>query len=170
MRRLRVLLPIDQSDFSQQALPVAGSILNPENTVITLLQVTRNPSLPETQFPPSSLYGGAYEVQAVKPDPAYKIHLDELRANIASNLRNQVQDNVLRLESEGFRVVTEVRFGDPAEEIVLEAARDYDMIIMATHARSGINRVLLGSVAEKVMRNSDVPVMLFKPEMTKVSA
>lgn len=48
--------------------------------------------------------------------------------------------------------------GDPAEKI-LEAASGYDMIVMSTHGRAGVSRVVLGSVAAKIIRGSPVPVM-----------
>ena len=61
------------------------------------------------------------------------------------------------------RVKTVVRRGDPVNEI-LGAARDEraDLIAMATHGRTGPARVLLGSVAESVLRHSDVPVFLLR--------
>jgi nucleotide-binding universal stress UspA family protein len=56
--------------------------------------------------------------------------------------------------------VTEIREGDPADEILAYGAEiDADAIVMGTHGRSGIERRLIGSVAERVVRNAERPVM-----------
>ena len=67
------------------------------------------------------------------------------------------------LTARGIRVVTLVREGTPTDEI-LAAARDShaDLIAMTTHGRTGPSRLLFGSVAEGVLRQSDVPVVLMK--------
>jgi nucleotide-binding universal stress UspA family protein len=55
-----------------------------------------------------------------------------------------------------------VRFGDPTEEILLEAgAFDADLIAMTTAGRSGLTRTLFGSVAEQVFRRAERPVLLY---------
>jgi nucleotide-binding universal stress UspA family protein len=61
----------------------------------------------------------------------------------------------------GIPVHTEVTRGDPAEMIVdTVSAVDADLIVMTTHGRSGLSRVIYGSVAEAVLRASPVPVLL----------
>jgi nucleotide-binding universal stress UspA family protein len=56
-----------------------------------------------------------------------------------------------------------VQYGNPATEILSVAVREKcDMIIMGTHGRNGIDRVLLGSIAEEVMRNAPCPVLTVK--------
>jgi len=61
--------------------------------------------------------------------------------------------------------VSTIREGTPHKQI-LDYARtnDIDMIIMGTHGRTGLKRALIGSVAEKTVRNSPVPVMMVPPE------
>lgn len=60
-------------------------------------------------------------------------------------------------------VVSEIRDGDPAHEILAYADEiDADAIVMGTHGRSGIERRLIGSVAERVVRNADRPVMTIR--------
>ncbi|MBI3856554.1 MAG: universal stress protein [Planctomycetes bacterium] len=68
------------------------------------------------------------------------------------------------LEEEGYVAWPVVSVGSPAEEILAQGARlDVDLIALATHARSGVERLLEGSVAEAVLRRSPVPVLLQKP-------
>ena len=66
-----------------------------------------------------------------------------------------------RLTHSGLTVETRLAEGSPAEEILrISAAEHADLIIMATHGRSGMERLLLGSVAANVLQNADVPVLL----------
>ncbi|KAB1198987.1 MULTISPECIES: universal stress protein [Haloferax] len=68
-------------------------------------------------------------------------------------------------EKEGVPVETHVLEGTPSREIVEFAERgDCDLIVMGTHGRGGIDRLLLGSVAEKVVRASSVPVLTVRIE------
>jgi nucleotide-binding universal stress UspA family protein len=65
------------------------------------------------------------------------------------------------LSASGLAVRTAVRTGDPAAEII-RGAREYqaDLIAMTTHGRSGLSRLIFGSVAEAVLRRASVPVFL----------
>ncbi|WP_137284305.1 universal stress protein [Halorussus salinisoli] len=63
-------------------------------------------------------------------------------------------------EDRGLEVVTAIEEGTPAETIVeYAAAEDAEMIVMGTHGRSGVDRYVLGSVTEQVVRTSEVPVL-----------
>ena len=65
---------------------------------------------------------------------------------------------------EGVDAKAEVVVGYAAEEIITIAEKEgADMIIMGTHGRKGIDRILFGSVAEKVVKNSPVPVLTIRP-------
>lgn len=77
-------------------------------------------------------------------------------------LTEQAQEFVERTASEfdGVETTGTVRFGDP-HRIILDYATDNDVdcIVMGTHGRTGLDRYLIGSVAERVVRLSDVPVV-----------
>ncbi len=65
-----------------------------------------------------------------------------------------------RAEDRGIKAVTEVEHGIPHREIVsYSGENNIDLIVMGTHGRTGLDRMLLGSVTEKVVRNADVPVL-----------
>ncbi len=67
------------------------------------------------------------------------------------------------LEKKGIRVTTEVKFGKPAEEIIICAETEgIDLIIMSSHGRSGPSRWAFGSVADKVFRSVKTPVMMIR--------
>jgi nucleotide-binding universal stress UspA family protein len=77
----------------------------------------------------------------------------------------------LQNETTKVRIETEVREGDPAEQI-LQAATDHEcaLIVMGTHGRTGLSRLLMGSVAEQVVRKAGCPVLTVKtpvPEMAQ---
>jgi len=67
------------------------------------------------------------------------------------------------LASKGIKVQTEVLLGNPAEEITIYAkTRDCDLIVIASHGRSGPSRWAHGSVADKVFKASGVPILMVK--------
>ena len=75
------------------------------------------------------------------------------------------------LRRRGIRVRTQVRRGEPVDEIV-DCARevDADLIAMTTHGRSGLGRWLFGSVAEAVLRQAEIPVFLMRMTSAQVTA
>jgi nucleotide-binding universal stress UspA family protein len=69
------------------------------------------------------------------------------------------------------RVRLAVQIGTPAETIIDYAHREpIDLIVMATHGRSGLQRWVYGSVADKVLRGADVPVLLVRAHPTREEA
>jgi nucleotide-binding universal stress UspA family protein len=68
------------------------------------------------------------------------------------------------LAAPGVSVDTVLLSGHPADEIVgLARARGCDLLVLATHGRTGFRRAVLGSVAEHVVRNAPCPVLVFRP-------
>ena len=62
-----------------------------------------------------------------------------------------------------------VRFGDPLDEILKEAdAFDADLIAVTTAGRSGVGRAMLGSVADRVFRRAETPVLLYRPSRAEL--
>jgi nucleotide-binding universal stress UspA family protein len=94
----------------------------------------------------------------------HKAYVDRTADTIRSDLaKNQKKKSGVPRESQGIKVFGEVIVGYPAEEILRYAdENDIDLILMATHGRSGIRRWVIGSVADKVLRSSRVPVLLVR--------
>lgn len=70
-----------------------------------------------------------------------------------------------RADSAGAETATDVRVGSPHRQILEYAEENgVDLVVMGTHGRTGLNRYLLGSVTEKVVRLSDVPVLTVRRE------
>lgn len=82
--------------------------------------------------------------------------------DVTSMLHDEGEDALRAAEERATAdpTATEIRGGPPSREIVAYAdEEDCDLIVMGTHGRGGLNRLLLGSVAERVVRSSDTPVM-----------
>ncbi|MDS0475491.1 universal stress protein [Natrinema sp. 1APR25-10V2] len=76
-----------------------------------------------------------------------------------------VRDAADRARERGVETVTEVRQGTPYSTIVDYAdSYDIDLVVMPTHGRRGLERLLLGSTTERVVRRSDVPVLTIRPD------
>ena len=68
------------------------------------------------------------------------------------------------LEAATYRLFIHTRIGRPAKEIIsLADETDADLIVVGTHGRKGVNRMLMGSVAEQVMRNAHCPILVMRP-------
>ncbi|GAB3311938.1 universal stress protein [Haloplanus rallus] len=76
-----------------------------------------------------------------------------------------VQETAGRASDRGVATVTEVLQGEPYSTVVdYAAANDVDVIVMPTHGRRGLERFLLGSTTERVIRRADVPVLTLRPD------
>ena len=81
-----------------------------------------------------------------------------------SYLEAYLAEQAKEVEAKGFKVETVVSIGRPADEI-LEATQDVDIIVIATHGRSGIARWWLGSVADEVIKGSACPCLVIGPNV-----
>ena len=134
----KVLCPIDFSDHSLAALNLALKVTQQNDANLYLLNVAPVPA-------------GAAGFQPVPMD-AYPFHEKDRQAELTKLARERIPAAV--------RYETLVISGDPAER-VLETARalEADLIVMGTHGHRGLSRLVLGSVAERVVRESPVPVL-----------
>jgi len=142
----KILLPTDFSDYSQNAAAYATEFANSFGAELHLLHVMQDlvATVPEPglAFPPPGDY------------------MQELQQSAEQGLA-KLPDPPL---NDGGKVVRVVRQGPPFLEVVRYAKEnDIDLIIMGTHGRSGLSHVLLGSVAEKVVRKAPCPVLTVRP-------
>ncbi len=139
----KILCPIDFSENSLEALRYAAHTALKENATVYMIHIVDSRVYD---------YGG----------PIYEPIMPDMKPVIDQASKDQLRDKLLEKvpkEIKG-RVETVVSFGVPFVEII-KAARDYDidLIIMGTHGRSGISHMLIGSVAEKVVRKAPCPVL-----------
>lgn len=91
----------------------------------------------------------------------------DLQAEVSAThaaVSGRVESALAKLGRPGLRVFVHTQIGDPAEEILTLAAEvKAGLIIVGTHGRRGMSRLLIGSVAEKIMRKAHCPVLAMKP-------
>ncbi|MEJ2668521.1 MAG: universal stress protein [Deinococcales bacterium] len=163
MTRHKVLIPLDGSEFSRQALPYVSKLLLPASFDVTLLRVAGTPegftSPPARPVALSNWVLGPSETNTTHP-----IYQSQVWDALKAELRAELESDVGLLASAGFNVDAQVRFGDAADEIIaLVESEAVSLVVMVTHGRSGLGRLLMGSVAEAVLRRSRVPVMMVRP-------
>jgi nucleotide-binding universal stress UspA family protein len=90
--------------------------------------------------------------------------LDYQPTNPALDLETQFAPLIKRLKTAGYTVSTHLRLGDPIPEILyFIATQNIDLVAMTTHAREGLSRLILGSVAADILHHIHVPVLLLHP-------
>ena len=147
----RALVPLDGSPVAEAIIPFILEIAGPLDMAVRLLRVVEPIR--------TVVMDGASP--AVLDDPvARERDAEEYLAPIAAALR-----------SRGVEVAWEVRRG-AAPTAILAAAKSSgaDLIAMSTHGRSGLGRLLFGSVAEQVLRQADVPVFLMRQTEAQIAA
>ena len=134
-----VLCPIDFSESSRHAIDLAAAHAR---SGITLLHVIEIPVAFSGELPIPEFAQGLDKVAA------------KLLEDWALDLRSKVK----------VPVVTRTRIGSPGTQTLaaLDDASTFDLVIMGSHGRTGIRRVLLGSVAEKVVRHAPCPVLVVR--------
>ena len=155
----RILCPVDMSGFSLEALRLAVKMAGATDATLDLLHVIEDP-LDElymsalTQIDPALF-------ETYKSEPKRRAKFRRTTEEQAEVLLKQFcREHVQRLS----RVRYHIRSGDPLEKI-LEVAEDCmsNLIVLTTHGRTGVKRLLIGNVAEKVVRHASCPVLTVKP-------
>ena len=145
----RILVPLDGSELAECALPHAGEIASKCGADIILVSVTER-------------------IKGYRPVEEFGSSLGEkLVPEAGGKLEEQGQKYLNRiakgLESKGIKVQTEMLMGNPAEELIIYAKTgNCDLVIMASHGRSGPSRWTHGSVAEKVIRSNFAPLLIVR--------
>lgn len=165
----RILVPLDGSELAESVLPYVEEICQRcEPVEIILLQVVppppgrsgtvyraMSPDFPTMRLPESE----ADVVTAQHP-----IYRDQEIASARAEVEASLERAIKRLCEGDVMLRVEVVFGRPAEGIVDFAEREgVDLIAMSTHGRSGLSRWIFGSVADKVLHGTHLPILLVRP-------
>lgn len=144
----KILVPLDGSTFAETALNYALSLAHAFASQITLLRVVPHPQVVLSEY--------TYE--------SADLFL-ELREAALREAEEYLKTQVSNLSRQGYDAHYQVVEGDNVAEWILDVTADKaaDVIIMSTHGRSGLQRWVFGSVAEKVIRQAEVPVLLVRP-------
>ena len=141
----RILAPTDFSAAGKNALDEAMGLGRMLGASVTLFNV--------------------YELPQPIPDAGVAYGPDVLDA-LAAGAKNELERTRAELQklADAPAIEIEAALGNAHEEIVAEARRGgYDLVVMGTHGRTGLRHLLLGSVAERVVRMSPVPVLTVHP-------
>lgn len=137
----RILCPVDFSEPSARALEYALALAERLGARVEVVHIF--------QFPAFAVEDGAVAL------PPY------LQEDLSQRLRERLEQFVIEKAGEGSNATAHVLEGVPYLAI-MEAAKGQDLIVMGTHGRSGLSHLLLGSVAERVVRGSEVPVLTIR--------
>jgi nucleotide-binding universal stress UspA family protein len=138
----QILVPFDFSPTAREALAPAADLARRYGAALVLLHVYEPPLYP------------------VPPD-AMRLPSPEVMAAEVTALETDLEGVQRQLQSEGVGNVTvNIAQGDPVKEILREIKDvGIDLVVIGTHGRTGLKHLLLGSVAEKVVRSAPCPVL-----------
>ena len=141
----RILFPVDLTENSDKLVPYVVQMLQKFDAQVNILFVVRVfQYFTSINVPPMSI--NVFENELVE---MARKKMDEFKSRHFGDL---------------FPVTAEVVLGEPSETILAYIDdHQIDMVVMGTHGRKGIDRVIFGSVAERVIKTSPVPVLVVNP-------
>jgi nucleotide-binding universal stress UspA family protein len=155
-----ILVPLDGSELAEQVVEHAAALAAALQARITLLGVIL-PMLPE-RYPPTSatIIGPVFE------------DLEALHEEEVCETRKYLESVAESPPLRGFDVQTQVVAHEQPATAILEAAAAgaADLLVMATQGRGGLKRMLLGSVADKVVRAASIPILVYRPSEEAAAA
>jgi universal stress protein A len=136
-----LLVPFDFSPYAEQALAYAIGLAQTLQARLTLLHVR------------DTMSWGVAQAEAMIPP--------SVRQELETSIAEEMEEPLARVHQAGLQGKTAIAQGVPFQTII-ETARDndVDLIVMGTHGRTGLTHVLMGSVAEKVVRLAPCPVLV----------
>lgn len=145
---ITIVVPLDGSKLAESVLPYVENLALRLHAEVFFIQTIEPPQEVTAQFNPGAV--------AVVPE------------GVAERMQKEAEDYLSGLatiwQSKDIYAKWEVLQGAPAASIVTFAkSHKAYMIAMSTHGRSGVGRLLLGSVADQVVRDSRIPVLVYRP-------
>jgi nucleotide-binding universal stress UspA family protein len=142
----KILCPVDFSEGSSVALRYAVRLANESDAELVIAH---------SWYVPPMMFAGE---PTFSPD-LFQVMSDDAKKGLEASLK-QAKDLGAR------RVTSKLLTGAPWYELVelLETDKSYDLVVMGTHGRTGVSRVLLGSVAEKIVRHAPCSVLCVRPD------
>ena len=152
-----LLLPLDGSHLAEQIVEPALKLGALTEGDFTLVRVVR-PAFPQV-FAVEGVSLGEMTEDAIKEAEAQ----NKNRRVEAEQYLNRVAEP---LRERDLIVLTRVEMDDSPAATILRDTKTVDLVALATHGRKGLKRLFLGSVADKLIRGSQVPVMVYRPKET----
>ena len=143
----KILLPTDFSGCANYALPYAAAIARAAKATVVCVNVVE-------PIVPAVGYTGMAEAMPIA----------EMSEQLEDSAEREMPDLLNCEELRGLDVEEVIAHGDAAAEIVRVAdEREVDLIVISSHGRTGLGRILFGSTAEAVVRHARCPVLVVKP-------
>lgn len=175
--RRTLLVPLDGTEFSRRILDQVHRLFAPDRFRIALLHVADPPEGAADAYRPAAVgpdytfyvYDAHWTIGAEEQQKRYEPHpLNEGTTHEAfrERLKQELERELGHFRSAGYEASATVHFGDPVTEIVAFAQdQPVDAIAMATHGRTGLGRLLQGSVAQDVFARLEepIPVLFLRP-------
>jgi nucleotide-binding universal stress UspA family protein len=149
----KILVPLDGSALAEKVLPFVCSIARNNNAKIVLLRIAEYPY---------AMYTGWENYSSL--DPEFNKNTSKQKKAICNDLAKYLERIASNLQADGLRVITEVCEGPVVDTILASVDRlCIDIIAMSTVGDGGGNPWMLGSVADRVLRESKVQIFLVRP-------
>ncbi len=149
MKKNKLLVAVDFSAASIQALEAAISLCQQLGTALHVIYIA--------------------DVDGGGASTAGKDEGDSIESRVLKDFKHQLDVLVEKMSKGNITFNTEVEYGDPVEEILRAAVTvNAEMIIMGTHGRTGLDHLLVGSVAESVLRKTTVPLLCVRANVDTV--
>ncbi len=168
MIKHRVLVPTDGSQFCRQIYPQITRFLPPEETELIFLRVGQQPE-GRVGAPPRpaamNVSVPMYDTHRDAEYAAHPIYASQEYDSAEAEIKQMMWEDARELQEAGYQVRVEVRFGDRGSEIIKYIEYNpVDMVAMTTHWRTGIQKLIFGSVAQQIAGHISVPILMIRPE------
>jgi nucleotide-binding universal stress UspA family protein len=148
----KIMVPLDGSELAECVIPHVQSVAKGCGAEEVILFRVCEPPVILADYP--------QDLQ-----PGWEDHVHQETTHSQQQCRLYLDDTEKKLVQSGLKVTTKAALGNAAKLIVDYAVQNQiDLIIMASHGRSGISRWAYGSTAEKVLHSTQVPVLIIRPE------
>ena len=175
----KTLVCLDGSDLAEEILPlVIGQCVGPENEVILLRVITAHITIPPPQSTHVLTFGRTSQPHQIHTtdvgksttlEPKVGLELREIERE-QGEAKAYLDSLAKRFRAKNLKMRTVTLQGDAAETILNYAQKSQaSLIALTTHGNGGLKHGMLGSVAQSVLKESDIPVLIAKPKGSESS-
>lgn len=145
----KILIGIDNSPFAENAAKYGFDIAHKFDAKVALVHIVEPTLMPPTV--------GMDPLSSPVAMPVSDAEIMDVQNDMSENLLVRIEKKF----GKGLKVTHFNEFGDTTDGII-DCSKDFgaDLIVLGTHSRSGIDRLLMGSIAEHVVRHSEIPVLV----------
>lgn len=151
----KIMVPLDGSELAECVLPHVRAFVNAFGINDVLLIRVIEPVKPDLR-----VYDNIFDEEFIQQAQKIWRDVEKQEKTSAKAYLDQISD---RIKQKGSTIHSEVLVGDVAKSLAdYTESNDIDLIIMATHGHSGVKRWIMGSVADKLLRSSSLPVFMVR--------